>query len=223
MARQNMLLQPVSVIDALINTLAQEIINGEWEPGEQLKDIEMAEKYDVSRNSIREAFSILVEKGLLKKRANRGVFVPKFSEDEVIELYNARLVIELEAIDSLTQKREVFPEMLQAVEDMKLTSEEKRSYYLDSDYQFHICMVKALSNSRLEAYMERLFTEIKIINRQPKMFFAIDYVIKEHNKIMDAIWAGDVRQSRDLMRDHVQQSISRQMAEMQNASKGGAQ
>ena len=84
-------LNRVSTVDALIQAFSNEIINGAWEPGVYCKDTDMAEKYGVSRNSVREAFSVLVEKGLLKRRNNKGFFVPVLGEEDVRELYEARL------------------------------------------------------------------------------------------------------------------------------------
>jgi len=211
----SIILKRVSTVDALTDTIAKEIVDGAWKPGVQLKDIEMAEKYGVGRNSIREAFSILVEQGLLKKRANRGVFIPEFGEQDIYELYNARLVIELEAIEILTCRKEVPERMFEAIGDLKKqTVENMRSNQLDTDFKFHMSMIHALNNNRLTSMANRLFTEIKIINRQPHLFFPVEFIISEHEKITEAILNGDIAGSRKVMREHMAFSIERQLEEL---------
>ncbi|MDD5017310.1 MAG: GntR family transcriptional regulator [Eubacteriales bacterium] len=216
----SIILKRVSTVDALTDIIAKEIVDGAWEPGVQIKDVDMAEKYGVSRNSIREAFSILVEQGLLMKRANRGVFIPELGKQDIYELYNARMVIELEAIEVLTQKREVTDKMYEAIEDLKKqTVENMRSNQLDTDFKFHYSMINALNNGRLSNMANKFFTEIKIINRQPHLFFPVEFIISEHKKIVHAILSGDIAESRKVLREHMILSIDRQVEELEMKQK----
>ena len=201
--KQQKVLNRISTVDALVQTFSKEIINGIWEPGDQCKDTVMAEKYGVSRNSVREAFSILVEQGLLKKRANKGFFVPVFDEREIRELYEARMMIEMAAIEQLAKKREV-PQ----------NPQDPRSCIMDSDMDFHMGLVESLENTRVKAMLEKLFMEIAIINRQPHLFFSIQFIISEHEQIIDAILAGDVEAARSIIKKHLEFSLERQIEEM---------
>lgn len=213
--KEQKVLNRISTVDALTHTFAKEIINGIWEPGDQCKDTVMAEKYGVSRNSVREAFSILVEQGLLKKRANKGFFVPVFDEKEIRELYEARAMIEMAAIEFLAEKREVPAKMYEALESLKAqTTTDLRSCILDADFDFHMGLVEALGNSRVKAMFEKLFREIMIINRQPHLFFSIQFIISEHEIIIETILAGDTEAAKQIIKKHLDVSIDRQIGQM---------
>ena len=216
-------LNRISTVEALTQTFAREIINATWEPGEQCKDTVLAEQYGVSRNSVREAFAILVEQGLLKKKANRGYFVPVFSVRDVRELYEARMLIELEAIEVRTKNREVTQEMHDAIEALcAMTTDDMRSDILEADMRFHMELVRGLNNNRVLEMMKQLYMEIQVINHQPHNFFPIDFIIKEHEKIVDAILSGDVENARRVIREHLVESIDRQIAEMEEKPGQGA-
>ena len=66
----------VSTVDALIIVITKSILDGSYSPGEQLREADLVSEYKVSRHSIREAFTTLVEQGLLKKEPNRGGLHP---------------------------------------------------------------------------------------------------------------------------------------------------
>ena len=54
------------VEDALTNALRRRIIDGEFAPGTRLSEISLAEQLGVSRNTLREAFRVLAEQGLIE-------------------------------------------------------------------------------------------------------------------------------------------------------------
>src|SRR5215471_14253896 len=60
----------------IADDLRQQIESGELRPGEQLKtEIELREKYDTSRNTIRDAIKLLITRGLIETRPGQGTFV----------------------------------------------------------------------------------------------------------------------------------------------------
>jgi DNA-binding LacI/PurR family transcriptional regulator len=60
----------------LINLLRQEIVNSKLTPGDKfLTELEIAEKYNVSRGIVREAIQSLVHEGLVTRTAGKGTFI----------------------------------------------------------------------------------------------------------------------------------------------------
>jgi GntR family transcriptional regulator len=56
--------------------LSQQIETGELAPGAQLRtELELREKYDASRNTIRDAIGWLISRGLVETRPGQGTFV----------------------------------------------------------------------------------------------------------------------------------------------------
>ena len=60
---------------SLVNRLTDRLIAGELRPGARLSEAALAKEFDVSRNTLREAFRVLGEQGLVDHVPNRGVSV----------------------------------------------------------------------------------------------------------------------------------------------------
>lgn len=79
------------IVPQIINRLRQAIIELKLEPGQPLSEKEIALRYGVSRQPVREAFIKLAEAGLVHILPSRGTYVTKISVKEVL---NARFVRE---------------------------------------------------------------------------------------------------------------------------------
>jgi GntR family transcriptional regulator len=63
----------------LAEKLKEKILKGEWKDGEKIPpELELMEKYGVSRATVRAAIDALVAEGFLVKRHGIGTFVRKF-------------------------------------------------------------------------------------------------------------------------------------------------
>ena len=80
--------------DTVTSALREAISDGEFEPGQQLSEIRAAERFDCSRNTLREAFAMLGAQGLVHRKPNRGVFLAIPDVDFVRDLYLARAALE---------------------------------------------------------------------------------------------------------------------------------
>src|SRR5690606_26704039 len=87
-----------SIVDAIGHKLREDIISGRLSPGEQLVEVELADAYKASRNSIREVLHMLVRDGLATSLRYRGVFVRTFCEADLQDIYTARRTIQMQAI-----------------------------------------------------------------------------------------------------------------------------
>ena len=74
------------------------VLAGDFAPGERLGEPEICTALGVSRNTLREAFRILVEERVAEHRLHRGVFVRIPTPAEVSDLYTCRRVIECAAV-----------------------------------------------------------------------------------------------------------------------------
>src|SRR2546430_10361052 len=74
-------------------TLRTAITDGRCQPGSRLREERIAGALNVSRNSVREAFRLLVHERLLVYELNKGVFVRRLSADDVVGLYRIRRLL----------------------------------------------------------------------------------------------------------------------------------
>jgi len=84
--------------------LSDRILKWEYPPGYRLTEEELCEQFSVSRSPIREALGMLVERGLVDKKARQGYTVRRLDLREINELYDVRLVLELSVVERLCRK-----------------------------------------------------------------------------------------------------------------------
>jgi DNA-binding GntR family transcriptional regulator len=70
--------------------IAQSIIDGAFGPGERLLETDLAESFQVSRSTIREALRLLEQRGLVRIRPQRGAHVTQLSTKELDDLFEVR-------------------------------------------------------------------------------------------------------------------------------------
>ena len=61
-----------SIVDFAIESIQKWIVTGRYQPGQQLKEEEIAHKLGISRSPVREAFKTLEAKGLIIKEPRQG-------------------------------------------------------------------------------------------------------------------------------------------------------
>jgi DNA-binding GntR family transcriptional regulator len=91
---------PAQVADSL----SSEILEGLRAPGERLKEIELAERFAVSRTAIREAVSILERDGLVERIPRIGARVRVISPEDIEELFFIRAYLLGLAVRRIAEK-----------------------------------------------------------------------------------------------------------------------
>lgn len=89
---------PLSLVQPLLHTLPLQvaehlgarIIEGVHAPGSRLREIELAEAFNVSRATIREALRLLEQRGLVRIQPQRGAHVTQLSAKELDDLFEVR-------------------------------------------------------------------------------------------------------------------------------------
>ena len=103
--------------------LRRAIVRGDFAPGEHLSDRTLCQHFAVSRTVVREAVRRLEAEGLVESFPNRGSFVRVLREDEVVQIFDVRGVLEAWASYRFVQLATVeqIEEMVSSLEEMKLS------------------------------------------------------------------------------------------------------
>ena len=86
------------VRDQVYQILRNEICSGKYPPGSWLQETELTEHLGVSRSPVRESLRRLVADGLLVEIPNKGVFVKEFTQRDIEEIFDMRVMLESYAI-----------------------------------------------------------------------------------------------------------------------------
>lgn len=78
-------LQPQALSAAIADRLRQRILQGEWSPGEDINEADIANQLGVSRTPVREALKLLSHEGLLSTQARRGMRIARLTTAQVHE------------------------------------------------------------------------------------------------------------------------------------------
>lgn len=151
----------------LATRITEKIDQGELAPGARLSEVSLAEELGVSRNTLREAFRLLAQDGLVDHIPNRGVFVHSFSKEDVSDLYAYRTFVEVSAIRSVKDN----PKNLDASLDALWRSYDRAAAALkEGDWQtvgsansaFHLAIVDLAGVARLSADARKVLALARI-------------------------------------------------------------
>ncbi|WP_310961822.1 GntR family transcriptional regulator [Nocardioides terrisoli] len=95
------LLDRTSTAQRVADVLRERITAGDLPPRTRLPEEQLIEVLRVSRNTLREAFRLLTHEGLLEHELHRGVFVRELGEDDLVDLYRLRRLIECNVVAGL--------------------------------------------------------------------------------------------------------------------------
>lgn len=184
------------------------ILRGKLNPGEALSENRLAEELGMSRTPVREALQILARDGIVEMVPTRGYFVPRWSMDDVRELFELRESLEGMACRCAASRATD----VEIEEFERLCGEYERAEdweaWAQTGTEFHNRIFAAARNSRLVNFLESLKSQI-ILTRQSglrKVPGRRDEAIQEHRAILNAIKARDPDQAEQQARAHVRLS-----------------
>ena len=155
---------PVRLYESVIEQIMDLIKNNELKPGDKLPpERELAEKFSISRGSLREAFRVLESRGIIKSKPGGGRYIREIRKNGHNNTENIILSLEKSSILELLEAREIFEVKIvklaaqrAIVEDIKsiekalnkMNEEEelKDDKKTESDTEFHLAIAGASHN-----------------------------------------------------------------------------
>ncbi|MGE5485107.1 MAG: FadR/GntR family transcriptional regulator [Ignavibacteriales bacterium] len=214
------------VYEEIVGQVKDLIANGTLKPGDRLiSERDLADSLQVSRASVREAFSVLESMGLIESRAGEGTFVRESTLDSIAEPLAFMVVRERDSGFALLEVRKSLEcesaalaavrgtaEDLQKIEDClgEMKNEVERGELGDvSDYNFHYSLAEATQNMvlvRVMATISDLYAQglrssrlrLYSLPGMPNILF------EQHTRIYDAVKAHRADDARQAMRDHLE-------------------
>lgn len=154
----------VSTAQRVADVLRRRIADGELAPGVRLSEEQLVKVLGVSRNTLREAFRLLTHEGLLVYRLNRGVFVPELDEDDLVDLYRLRRVVECEVVRSLegVDAARLRPLYADLAEGEAAARRGDWAAVGTANMHFHRHLTGLAGSRRIDELTERLLAELRL-------------------------------------------------------------
>lgn len=144
--------------DSVAHALREAISEGEFEPGQQLSEVRAAERFECSRNTLREAFAMLVNEQIVERFPNRGVFIATPDAAYVRDLYLARAAIEPAA--ALYGNFDAPGNLVELTRGALHTQDERERASINQ--RFHRALVHSLESPTLDRTMSNLLARMRL-------------------------------------------------------------
>lgn len=213
------------VYEEIVEQVKRLIVDGKLQPGDKLlSERELSEELNVSRASVREAFSAMEMMGVITIRPGEGSFVRQVSFEGMLEPLSFILQVEIDDIMQLLEVRKILEVEMAALAAMRATPEDLEAIQraLNSmlseirqgeigdaaDVSFHFAVAQAANNSILIKVMSTL-TDVMasaFLSSRQKMFFVENMpsaLYASHLGVYEAIVAKDPKLARIRMREHL--------------------
>ncbi|MFC2949634.1 GntR family transcriptional regulator [Virgibacillus sediminis] len=193
--------------ELIAEELRQRIWNRQIQFGERLLETELAEMFDVSRSTIREALKILEQEQLVISKARKGTYVTQFTDEDLEEIIELRTLMEAHAFqDALPGLgKEQFAELEEMLEDMKTAAGKgKWGELFDLDMKLHGYIVNQSGNSRIIRIYESIQVQIRAyLVHLDQYYSSPQSFYKEHRDLVDALKTKDSKKVDRSVRDHI--------------------
>jgi DNA-binding GntR family transcriptional regulator len=181
------------------------IVSGELNPGEQIRQEEMALKLAVSRVPLREALNVLADQGLLYHRPHQGYFVTKRDPGQFAQIRRMLHLLENELMatiawpgtEELNRLRHLNAQMQHCVDAADVQQ------LIELNQQFHFAIFSLSPNRLIMDEVARLWALI-----EPGMWDKFDthaqrlQTLMEHDQLIQALTEQDRASSVAQMEQH---------------------
>jgi GntR family transcriptional repressor for pyruvate dehydrogenase complex len=214
-----------------MTTLVTEIVSGILPAGSMLpREVDLAERFDVSRGVARETIRALEERGLISVKHGKGATVTDSTEwnvfdpdvlavllagsggDEVLgEYLECRRVLEVEAAGLAAERAsdEDIARVAEALAQMEEASGQPNTAAAElafhkADIAFHQALIAATGNRALGRLVERIHSAL-LVARYPlaRPEYRVERSLPEHRSIYEAVADRDVEAARAAMSAHL--------------------
>lgn len=202
-------LSKTKVVDFVYEVLRSNILEWRVLPGERLVENEIADKLEVSRNTVREAIRRLCLEGLLEVKPQRGTFVTQLNLEKDDDLRFMRASMECALLRESIEEQRFMPLHIKMLENsIQLQKQAVQlgefQKFCDYDEKFHALLIDVNGRQYAKEYVSQAMLYLARIR-----YIAIQTddkpisIVQEHERILEAIVHNDVAAAEKEMKDHI--------------------
>jgi len=206
--------------DTTTDVLRAHVLDGTLAPGSRLVELQLADRYAVSRAAVRAAIGELAKEGLVDRQANRGATVRQVALDEAIQIAEVRNLLESflaarAAVMATSAERAELSSIVGKMGDA--VGDDELARYSELNRLLH----RRLREIARHAVASELVDNLR--NRAAHHEFRLALIpgraaesLPQHAAIVDAVVVADAPRAERAMRDHLDSvaTVLRQWAEV---------
>jgi DNA-binding GntR family transcriptional regulator len=194
-----------TIPEQIVEQLRREILAGELEENQPLREKELSERFDVSRGPVRHALLQLTKEGLVVATPNVGVRVARHPSDQVLALViDVRRRIEIFALEAFLKEASErdLTRLAAILEDLKRAcAGDDISRVEEMDMLFHSTIVSKYGDKHLLDLWQSVVTRMML---RYTRFEDLMESYEEHKALFDAICAHDAKSAKRLLVANIQ-------------------
>jgi DNA-binding GntR family transcriptional regulator len=188
------------------NVIKTAIINGTFEPGTSMTEVELARQLNVSRTPIRDALRALHQERLLIRERGRGYVICIPTEKDIREVFEIRRLIEIGGLAKAAKSgKELYKKLAALVDRARAALHHGNMIELrDINDAFHSTLAEQVNNKRLFSYYVSVQAEISRLR-----LYAIERndwarrSVIDHECMVNFIRAGEIKRAINQLERHI--------------------
>lgn len=192
--------------DQVVDYIYDQVLDGQYSPGDHLKESVLAKDMGISRAPIREAFRELIASGIVEYRPQVGNFIAVLSPKQIVDAYTTRGVLEGFAVMDTSNYfcDDDFEELQDLVDRMrKLAARGDRKKVVEVGGEFHGLLTAYNRNVQLGEYNDLLSLKLHVLfHKHWSTLYSPEEIGDRHQRIVDALSASRAVAIEQVIRDH---------------------
>ena len=204
--------------DGVYEQLKEQILHLELPPGSTISEIDTAEKYNISRTPVRDAFKRLEREGLLEIRPHIGTFISLIDINAVSDVLYTREVLEYAVLSDLSKMYDksqdlrirLLLQQQKTLLESNMEIQELSRAFIKLDNEFHATLFEAAGKKNLTNFLtaincqyERFRTFINFSGKDD-----IRKLYEAHIQIWEHVVNNDLDALKDCINHHLYDGFS---------------
>jgi DNA-binding GntR family transcriptional regulator len=186
-------------------TLRTAILGGNLTGGTRLVQADIADMLQVSTTPVREALRDLSSEGLIRLDAHRGGVVHELSNEELVEIYDIRAIMEPAAMRRAVAK--MTDEVVERVARIheRIAADPESAEFVDLNRDLHLAIYDAAGFPRMAAILKGLLdASVMYVSAGHKLQPGLRHkAVADHADIIEAIRARDADAAAAAILEHI--------------------
>jgi DNA-binding GntR family transcriptional regulator len=197
--------------DRVYQAIRDAILACEFQPGQELREQILAERYRVSRSPIRDSLLRLEQEKLVTVLPRQGYRVNPISMSDVEDIFGLRLLIEPACAAAVARADETALRILDHLRGFAST-ERTESEFVQYNRSFHRTIIELSGNARMATIaldLDEQFQRLVLLTLPDFNDENLRHSAAEHDAIIDALQAHDADQAARLSYQHAARAHAR--------------
>ncbi len=205
----------LTLVDDIYERIHNAIVTGELKPGQQIKQVPVADSLGVSQRTVREALMRIVTEGLVNHEPRKGFRVASFPFQELEEIYQIRSLLEGLAVENAAKwirpeqcarMRQLLP-LTVATDPLNSIMETH-----ETNRQFHMIAIEASRKPHLIRVLKQLwhlvFTQYGGEEDDATLAEVSRRELQEHMQLVEALEHSDGALAKGVVEQHIGATVA---------------